>query len=170
MYQKHKLRKDIMPTIELADLNSSAHQQTVLDLLDSYARHPMGSGQPLPEAVRSRVIQGLRANPMTRIFVARVGETAAGIAICFVGYSTFKAAPLLNIHDLHVRSEYAGQGIGSRLIDTVIEYTRSMEGCAVTLEVRRDNPARNLYAKKGFLSGDEPLAGDAMLFGKLLLV
>jgi ribosomal protein S18 acetylase RimI-like enzyme len=156
--------------IELANLESPSHQAIIVDLLDSYARHPMGSGQPLPAAVKSKLISGLKANPMCRIFLAKLQQEWVGIAICFVGFSTFKAAPLLNIHDLHVRPEVEGRGIGSRLIDAVVEHTQSINGCAVTLEVRRDNPARQLYAKKGFLSADEPLPADAMLFGKRMLV
>ncbi len=73
---------------------------------------------------------------------------------------------LLNIHDLHVRGEFGRIGIGSALIDAVVDYTKSIDGCAVTLEVRRDNPARVLYTQKGFQTHGEPYHTDAMLFGK----
>ena len=35
---------------------------------------------------------------------------AVGLALCFVGFSSFKARPLINIHDIAVRPEVRGQG------------------------------------------------------------
>ncbi len=155
--------------IRQVDLNDPADASKTLQMLNSYARHPMGSGKDLPTDVQGRVIEGLKATPTTRIFLAESGQVAVGIAVCFVGYSTFKAKPLVNIHDLHVDERYARQGIGSQLIDAVIEYGRQIDGCAITLEVRRDNPARKLYTSKGFQTHSEPLPEDCMLFGKRML-
>jgi ribosomal protein S18 acetylase RimI-like enzyme len=156
-------------TIRQADLDVAGDRESTLELLNSYSQHPMGSGADLPPDVQQRVVDGLRNHPMTRVFFATVNDQVVGIAVCFVGYSTFKAKPLLNIHDLHVRSEFGRRGIGAALIDAVVDYTRSIDGCAVTLEVRRDNPARTLYTQKGFQTHNEPLPDDAMLFGKRLV-
>jgi GNAT superfamily N-acetyltransferase len=159
--------------IQLADLNLPEHQSAVVALLDHYASHPMGSGTPLPEDVKARLIDGLRAHPMARIFLASRAcdeeHRYIGIATCFVGFSTFKAKPLINIHDLAVHSDFHGQRIGTQLIDAVIAYARELDCCAITLEVRCDNPARQLYLKKGFQLLDEPTPQHATLFGKLML-
>ncbi len=155
--------------IRQANLSDPADASKTLQMLNSYARHPMGSGQDLPDDVQCKVIDGLKGTPTTRVFLAESDHAAVGIAICFVGYSTFKAKPLVNIHDLHVDERYARQGIGSQLIDAVVEYGRQIDGCAITLEVRRDNPARKLYTAKGFQTHGEPLPGDCMLFGKRML-
>lgn len=156
-------------TIRLADLAESASQTAVVDLLNHYSMHEMGGNQALPFEVKSRLIEGLRAHPMSRVFLAYDIDRPIGIAVCFIGFSTFKAKPLLNIHDLAVHESHRGRGVGSQLIDAVIEFANSLGCCAITLEVRADNPARRLYAKKGFQSLGEPLAPDTNLFGKLML-
>lgn len=156
-------------TFQLVDLADPDVQSSVQFLLDHYSRHEMGSGRPLPDDVRLRLVDGLRAHPMSRVFMGFAEDKPIAMAICFVGFSTFKAKQLINIHDLIVHESHRGQGIGSQLIDTVIEYAQSIDCCAVTLEVRADNVARKLYHKKGFQSLGEPLAADATLFGKLML-
>ena len=156
-------------TVRLANLAESAIQEAVIDLLDHYSQHEMGSKQPLPPDVKDRLIVGLRAHPMSRVFLAYDSDLPIGIMVCFIGFSTFKAKPLINIHDLAVHESYRARGVGTQLIDAVIEFATSLGCCAITLEVRADNPARKLYAKKGFKTLDEPLAPDATLFGKLML-
>ena len=75
----------------------------------------------------------------------------AGVAVCFLGFSTFSAMPLLNIHDLAVRGEFQGTGVGGALLDSVAEKARTLGCCRVTLEVDQENPgARRLYERKGF--------------------
>ncbi|MDX1930606.1 MAG: GNAT family N-acetyltransferase [Pirellulaceae bacterium] len=156
-------------SVRLVDLALPENQTAVVALLDHYSQHEMGCSQPLPEDVKSRLIDGLRAHPMSRVFLAFDDDRAIGIAVCFIGFSTFRAKPLVNIHDLAVHESYRARGVGSQLLDAVIDFAKSIGCCAVTLEVRSDNPARNLYAKKGFQTLGEPLASDATLFGKLML-
>lgn len=156
-------------SVRLVDLEDAEAQVAVVALLDHYSQHEMGSSQPLPPDVKTRLIPGLRSHPMSRVFLAYDSDRPMGIAVCFVGFSTFKAKPLINIHDLAVHESYRARGVGTQLIDAVIEYAKSLECCAVTLEVRADNPARKLYAKKGFQTLGEPLASDTTLFGKLML-
>lgn len=153
----------------LTDLTDPESQEATIALLDHYSQHEMGRGEPLPSDVKGRLISGLRGHPMSRVFLAHEDGRPIGIAVCFIGFSTFKAKPLINIHDLAVHQDYRSQGVGTKLIDAVIDFARSLNCCAVTLEVRADNPARKLYAKKGFQALDEPLAADASLFGKLVL-
>jgi ribosomal protein S18 acetylase RimI-like enzyme len=78
-------------------------------------------------------------------------ETAVGIATCFLGFSTFAARPLINVHDLAVLPEHRGRGIGRGLLEAV-EHCARERGCAkVTLEVQENNsPARRLYKRMGF--------------------
>lgn len=156
-------------TIQLADLILPQDQAAVIEMLDHYSQHEMGSSAPLPSDVKDRLIDGLQAHPMSRVFLAYDLDRPVGIAVCFVGFSTFKAKPLINIHDLAVHESHRARGVGTQLIDAVIELAKSLSCCAITLEVRADNPARKLYAKKGFQTLGEPLAEDATLFGKLLL-
>jgi ribosomal protein S18 acetylase RimI-like enzyme len=128
---------------------------SVVGLLDAYARDPMGGGAPLPEAVRARLGPDLRervARGAAVVLLAlREGE-AVGVAVCFVGYSTFRARPLLNLHDLAVLPAARGAGAGWALLAGVAERARALGCCKVTLEVREDNTvARRLYGRAGFV-------------------
>jgi ribosomal protein S18 acetylase RimI-like enzyme len=142
-----------MPTITVieADLHDPQHQAAIVHLVDAYARDPMGNGAGLPAEVRDRLIPGLQRHPTALIFLAYDGERPVGIAVCFVGFSTFAAHPLLNIHDLAVLQPYRGQGVGRILLERVEAKGRELGCCKLTLEVREDNHrAQRLYQKFGF--------------------
>jgi ribosomal protein S18 acetylase RimI-like enzyme len=138
--------------IVVADLNSACHAEGILAVLDSYAREPIGGGTPLAADVRARLIDGLRRHPTTNILIAENdGLLTLGVAVCFLGFSTFAARPLLNLHDLAVLPQYRGNGIGTALLAAVERSAREIGCCKVTLEVRADNPgARSLYSRSGF--------------------
>ena len=141
---------DIRP----ADLDDPSHQQAIIELLDMYASEPMGADQALPEDVRRRLIPGLRQQPSGRHFLAFADDRPVGIAIGFLGFSTFWAQPLLNIHDLAVRPELRGGGVGTALLQAIESAAREAGCCKVTLEVRADNVrARKLYVRLGFDPG-----------------
>src|SRR6478609_8808810 len=108
-----------------ADLNNPKHQKDILDLLSSYARDIMGGGEDLPEDVKLRLIPQLRKNPGSVIVLAYEGQTAVGLSICFTGFSTFYAKPLLNIHDFVVIESHRGKGIAKRMLDKLEEIARS---------------------------------------------
>src|ERR1700674_5029873 len=99
-----------------ADLGDPRHQEAVVHLIETYARDPMGGGKALAEEVRTALIPGLQRHPTTIVFLAWHSVTPVGIAICFVGFSTFLARPLINIHDLAVLSPYRRQGVGRLLL------------------------------------------------------
>lgn len=147
-----------MPPIHViqADLDHPRHQADLVAMLDAYARDPMGGGRPLTDDIKSRLVPGLKSHPTTVVFLAYRGDPdtsgqAAGIANCFTGFSTFAAKPLINIHDLAVAPDARRMGVGRKLLDAVADKARSMGCCAVSLEVRDDNPAaRNLYENYGF--------------------
>ena len=134
-----------------ADLGNPQHQDAIVHLVDAYARDPMGGGKALPEEVRTALIPGLQRHPTTLVFLAWHSNTPVGIAICFVGFSTFLARPLINIHDLAVIPAYRGQGVGRLLLEQVAARGQALGCCKLTLEVRADNhPAQRLYEAVGF--------------------
>lgn len=120
-------------------------------LLDSYASDPRGGGQPLPADVRGRLIPGLKQHPTARIWLAHEGTEPVGVCVAFIGFSTFQARALLNIHDLAVLPGRRGSGIGGALLAAAEEHARALGCCRLTLEVQDDNaPARRLYERCGF--------------------
>lgn len=58
------------------------------------------------------------------------------------------------IDEIHILSEYQGQGIGTELIEQVLKEARG-RGLPVRLTVLMANPAQNLYLKMGFKVIDE---------------
>lgn len=153
-----------------AQLNRKDHQEAVVDLIDAYAMDPMGNGGPLTSDVKNALIPGLRQHPTTLIFLAFLNGQAIGVAVCFVGFSTFAARPLINIHDLAVLPTYRGNGVGKLLLAGVERKARSMGCCKVTLEVLENNHrAMKVYTAAGFARATYTAeAGGALFFAKKL--
>ena len=153
-----------------ADLTRVEHQRAIVELIDAYARDPMGDGKPLSADVRCALIPGLHAHPTTLIFLAYEGGEPVGIAVCFRGFSTFAARPLINIHDFAVLPTHRGQGIGRRLLEAVERKAREMGCCRLTLEVQENNHgARRVYAAAGFAQAVyQQAAGGALFLSKPL--
>jgi ribosomal protein S18 acetylase RimI-like enzyme len=142
-----------MPSIDVveADLDNTDHQHAIVELVHAYAVDPMGSGRPLPPETRHALIPGLKQLPTTTIFLAYQEGEAIGIAVCFRGFSTFAARPLINIHDLAVLPQHRGRGVGRRLLEAVERKARALDCCKITLEVAENNhKARQIYRAAGF--------------------
>lgn len=142
-----------MPTFttSLAEFDHPVHAAAIVDLIREYASEPAGGEQSLQDQVSQRIVPGLQKVPGAFAILAWDGEVAVGVAVCFRGYSTFAAQQLVNVHDLAVRSDYRGQGVGTLLLQAVESEARSLDCCKVTLEVRVHNPrAEKLYRNLGF--------------------
>ena len=138
-------------TIIEANLANPQHQDAIVAMVNAYARDPMGTGQALPAEVCQRLIPGLQQHPTTLVWLAFHAAKPVGIAVCFLGFSTFAARQLLNIHDLAVIPEYREQGVGRKLLEQIEAKGRVLGCCKLTLEVREDNyRAQQLYRKVGF--------------------
>jgi ribosomal protein S18 acetylase RimI-like enzyme len=156
-----------------ADLERSDHAAALLRVLDAYAQDPMGDAQALSSETRACLIPALRRVPSAIVFLAlspagaaqdaplaapskvlaEADTVAVGAAVCFVGFSTFRARGLINVHDLAVLPNWRGQGIGTRLLEVVEALARRRGYCKVNLEVRADNPAQRLYRRLGYGPG-----------------
>jgi GNAT superfamily N-acetyltransferase len=161
-----------MESVEIleADLNRKDHQKTVVNLIDAYAMDPMANGSPLPEDVKKDLIPGLKSHPTTLIFLAFLKDAPIGIAVCFIGFSTFAARPLINIHDFAVLPAHRGCGAGRMLLAAVERKAQEMGCCKVTLEVLENNRrAMDVYAAAGFAQAQyQATAGGALFFSKAL--
>ncbi|MEW6267809.1 MAG: GNAT family N-acetyltransferase [Thermodesulfobacteriota bacterium] len=138
-----------------ADLEHPLHRIAVRELIDAYARDPMGSGAGLPQEVIDRIVPGLHAHPGCVVFLAYAGDEPAGVAVCFVGFSTFAARPLLNVHDLAVLPQHRRRGVARGLLGRVEARARELGCVKLTLEVLEDNvAAQALYRSVGFADAD----------------
>jgi ribosomal protein S18 acetylase RimI-like enzyme len=134
-----------------ADLGSAEHQQAILAMTDAYSRDSFGDGKPLDPGVRDRLIPGLRRHPTTLVMLAFDGTRAVGAATCFIGFSTFAAKPLINIHDLVVLPDSRKRGVGRTLLEAVESKARELGCCKLTLEVLDQNHvALGAYTSFGF--------------------
>lgn len=169
------LRPGIGPSLErmdirIADLTDPADAADLLALLDAYASDPMGGGAPLPEDVKKRLAGDLASRPTCVVLLARIGSDAAGAAVCFEGYSTFAAAPLLNLHDFIVAPHFRGRGVARAMLGGVEDVARKRGCCKITLEVLSNNHrARGIYVAAGFAGYElDPAAGQALFLQKKL--
>jgi GNAT superfamily N-acetyltransferase len=158
-------------TVVAADLARADHQEATLCLLNAYAMDPMGDGKPLSESARRDLIPGMRQHPTTMVFLAYRGPEPVGLAICFRGFSTFAARPLINIHDYFVQPAFRGMGIGRALFAAIEARARAIGCCKLTLEVQENNHrARRLYAAAGFSQAVYvPEAGGSLNLSKPLV-
>lgn len=148
------MRMDDLLRVLEADLDHPAHARAVTEMLAAYALEPMGNGGPLPDGVLERLVPALRAHPTTIIFLAFDGDRPVGIATCFVGFSTFAAKRLINIHDLAVIPSHRGRGLSRALLDAVEAKARALDCARITLEVLEGNDhARRIYHAAGFTHG-----------------
>ncbi|WP_019428674.1 GNAT family N-acetyltransferase [Limnohabitans sp. Rim47] len=134
-----------------------ADRDALVMLLDAYARDPMGGGEGLQQDVKARLCDDLAARPAAASFIAWLGDAPVGLVNCIEGYSTFKAKPLMNIHDIAVLHSHRGQGVGQALLAAAQQHAQSRGCCKLTLEVLTGN-AQALKSYVGF--GFEPYALD----------
>lgn len=158
------------PSVEIveADLDNKAHQAAILQMLDAYSRDPMGDGKPLAPEVRKTLIPGLQQHPTTIIFLSFAEKAPVGIAVCFRGFSTFAAKPLINIHDFAVLPECRGMGLGRRMLEKIEQKAIEMGCCKLTLETQENNTrARRVYEAAGFAQAVyQAEAGGSLFYSK----
>lgn len=126
-------------------------RDAVVAMTQAYARDPQGQGREIEPEIAARLPDFLASHPAAIVLLAFEGEDPVGIATCALSFSTFRAKPILNIHDLSVRADRRGRGIARLLLDAVEAEARGMGCCRLTLEVGATNDhARDVYAAWGF--------------------
>jgi ribosomal protein S18 acetylase RimI-like enzyme len=154
------------PIIRRIDLADAAQTAALLALLDEYAAGPTGRGYGLDAGVRNRLPAVLAERPYYVGWLAFVDGEPAGVVNCFEGVSTFRAQPLLNIHDIAVSPRFQRRGVGRALLAAVEAEARARGCCKITLEVLEGNAsAIAAYLKAGYEPyALDPAMGRAMFF------
>lgn len=152
------------------DLYDLAQAERWLALLDHYAQDPMGGGDGLSDFAKLNLVASIREVPGYHGAMAWRDGEAVGLVNCFAGFSTFAALPLLNIHDIVVRREQRGQGVGQALLAWAERRATELGCCKLTLEVLSNNTrAMASYAQAGFAPYVlDPAAGQALFLQKKL--
>ena len=156
--------------IIIADYYHASDAEAVVGLMNQYALDKMGGGKALPETVKTTLVTELSKVPGAFTVLAMVDGKPAGLINCFMGFSTFKAKPLINIHDVIVLAEYRGLKLSQLMLDEVEQVARERGCCKLTLEVLQGNKvAQNAYVKFGFANYElDPEMGSAMFWQKPL--
>ncbi|MEM1221148.1 MAG: GNAT family N-acetyltransferase [Verrucomicrobiota bacterium] len=159
-----------MHKIILADLSSSEYADTIVRLLNAYAKDVMGGGSGLSDYTKGNLFAELRKRKNCYVVLAFVGEAPAGLAICFEGFSTFACKPILNLHDFVVVPEFRGQGLARAMLSKVEGMANDLGCCKLTLEVLEGNKrAQKIYRRFGFVGYElDPVMGRAMFYEKQL--
>ena len=122
-----------------ADLRLPEHATAVIQLLDEYARDPIGGGKALPPFVRANLVSELRKRDVAHVILAFVDGEPAGLVICLEGFSTFACRPLLYVHDAIVSAEHRGHGLCKRMLAVAEAVALRLGCCKMTLEVLQGN-------------------------------
>lgn len=154
------------PRIVRIDLEDANHVGALLALLDEYAAGPTARGYGLEDSVRAQLPAVLAARPHYLGLLAFVDDEPAGVVNCFEGVSTFRAQPLLNIHDIAVSPRFQRRGVGRALLAAVEAEARARGCCKITLEVLEGNDsAVKAYLRAGYQPyALDPAMGRAMFF------
>ncbi|HLV47730.1 MAG TPA: GNAT family N-acetyltransferase [Aliidiomarina sp.] len=141
-----------MVRIEAVDYSNPLHATALLEMLDHYAKDPMGGAEALPEKTKAILISEMAKRAGVFSFLAwNTNNEAVGLVNCVEGFSTFAAKPVCNIHDIAIRAGLRGQGLAQKLMQAVVEEAKQRDCCKLTLEVLSGNePARLAYRKFGF--------------------
>jgi GNAT superfamily N-acetyltransferase len=158
-----------MITVRRVDYTSAVDAQALTSLLNHYAQDPMGGSSAIAPEALARLCSDLQRRPFAFSFIAwNEADQPIGLANCFEGYSTFKAQPLINIHDIVVLSSARGQGVAQLLMQAVEQEAKARNACKITLEVLTGNTvAMRSYQRFGFAPyALDPKAGTATFMQK----
>jgi GNAT superfamily N-acetyltransferase len=156
--------------ITRTDLADPVHRDALLGLLDEYAAGPTGRGYPLEPAARAALPGVLAARAHFCGWLAFADDQPAGLINCFEGVSTFRAQPLLNVHDIAVSAPFRRRGIARALLAQAEAEARRRGCCKLTLEVLdRNHGALAAYLQSGFRAyALDPAMGTAVFLEKSL--
>lgn len=144
-----------------AGLESSRDSETIVSLLNQFMS---GNHRVAGTRIDGGIIAKLKKLGTARIYLCEEGNEVIGIAVCFVGFSTFQQKELLNIHDFFIREEYQGRGIGYRFLEYIQQECIQNGFCRIMLEAYDENKAAvRLYEKFGFL-GNKNAVGNHLIY------
>lgn len=153
-----------------ADYHNPMHARALVELLDAYARDPVGGAEPLSDFAKTHLVDELAARPQAFSVLAFDDSQPVGLVNCIEGFSTFACRALVNIHDVVVVASHRGQRVGEQMLALAEQIARERGACKLTLEVLQGNAsAIRLYERVGFAGYQlDPAMGRAQFFQKWL--
>jgi ribosomal protein S18 acetylase RimI-like enzyme len=153
-----------------ADLTVPEHASALIQLMDEYARDPMGGANALSQFAKENLVSELKKRDTAHVILAFVDGKPAGLVTCLEGFSTFACRPLLNVHDAVVSAKYRGRGLCKRMLEVAEAMAQRLGCCKMTLEVLEGNvAAQAAYRSCGFTAYElDPRMGKALFWEKKL--
>ena len=153
-----------------ADYTDPVHAAALVQLLDAYARDPMGGAHALSDFAKANLVSALAARAQAYSVLAFDGEQAVGLVNCIEGFSTFACRPLVNVHDVAVLASHRGQRVAEKMLVLAESIAVERGACKLTLEVLQGNGgAYRLYQRLGFANYQlDPAMGQAQFMQKWL--
>ncbi|KAL6699074.1 acyl-CoA N-acyltransferase [Trichoderma pleuroticola] len=157
---RHAYREDV-PTIlgfiqGLADYEkeSDAVKATVETLQNSIAFAPSGVVSPQNSLPVTENISATRPSRCFLIFDEQ--GKAAGMALYFYNYSTWRSKPGIYLEDLYVDPSYRGKGYGKKLLSALAKEVVAMDGGRLEWSVLKWNePSIKFYGLIGATAMNE---------------
>ncbi len=133
------------------DFTDVYHCTRLCELVNAYIADPKGGGEQLTDRQKLHLLDGLETSPNAIVLFALLEEEIIGYTVAFLNFSTFKAAPMLNIHDFFLLNPYRGKGWGRKMLHKINDVAHALNCKKITLEVRKDNQiAQLLYFSEDF--------------------
>ena len=101
-------------------------------------------------AVENAVGQLLRDTSLGRVWLIEADKQVAGYIVMCFDYSLEHGGRGAWVDEFFVRPSHRRRGIGSQVLDLFLEQAKAVGVTTVHLEVNHDNPAIELYRRKGF--------------------
>jgi len=137
--------------IKLANYTNNTHCQSIVELMDAYARSKEGGETPLTKDVKNKLCFQISQIEGAFSILAFSDNSAIGLINCFQGFSTFSCKPLINIHDVFVAPAHRKKGVANAMLAMVEAISRKRDCCKITLEVLEGNQAaKRVYKRDGF--------------------
>ena len=141
-----------MIEIKDCEFSNPEHCQALIDLMNYYMADEMGGKLPAHEGeMAEKLVEGMKNHPSKLVLLAVIEGEFVGLTNCFINFGTFACKLFINVHDVVVRPDFRGKGVGRALMNGIIARAEQMDCGKITLEVREDNPkAQALYKSVGF--------------------
>jgi len=125
-----------------------ADMPLVLDLIRELA-HFEREAEAVKLTSAELVRDGFGDEPLFHCFIGEVDGVIGGMALVYPRYSTWKG-PALHLEDLIVTEEMRGIGLGTALLQKVVQYGHGLGVKRISWEVLDWNePAIEFYEQKG---------------------
>ena len=126
----------------------AADKACVLEMMRVFYASPAVLSNGSEEIFCNDIDNCISDNPYLEGFVVEDGSELQGYAMIAKSFSTEFGKPCIWVEDLYVKEPYRGTGIGSRVLQFIIE---QFPGCIFRLEVEEENAkAIAVYKKNGF--------------------